>query len=173
MALLTSCAKYLRICFSPIPFNVHAVAPALALVIFEGGGLDKENGHKTPAFLPEPYVTVRPEYVVRTVKPRNSTPKTEKTACYSVRMRKKAASKPVESDNAAKAAAPDGYLVKAQLARMIQKDERTVERYMRLGIVPYIKLGKGRRATVLFSWPDVKEHLVKCFGVTPRSALAR
>ena len=97
------------------------------------------------------------------------TPETEKTGCYSVRMTTKAASKPVETENTAKAVALEGYLVKAQIARLIQKDERTVERYMREGIVPYIKLGKGRRATVLFSWPDVQEHFVKRFGVSGAS----
>jgi hypothetical protein len=34
---------------------------------------------------------------------------------------------------------------------------------MRQGILPYIKIGRGRRATVLFSWPIVEQHLTAKF----------
>lgn len=59
----------------------------------------------------------------------------------------------------------DGYIVKAELAARLRNTPRTVERWMRLGIIPYIKIGKGRRATVLFRWPDVEARLKTKFGV--------
>jgi hypothetical protein len=59
----------------------------------------------------------------------------------------------------------DGYMVKSELATRLRNTPRTVERWMRLGIIPYIKIGKGRRATVLFRWPDVEARLKAKFGV--------
>jgi len=45
------------------------------------------------------------------------------------------------------------------------KTARTVEQWMRRGIIPYLKIGKGRRATVLFKWPDIESHLKANYGV--------
>ena len=109
-----------------------------------------------------------PTYGYHAVKTRKATQNTEKPVCYSVRMTTKAATKLVEADRAATAgspALPGGYQTKSQIARQIQKTERTVERWMREGIIPYLKIGKGKRATVLFNWPDVQEHFAKRFSV--------
>jgi len=59
---------------------------------------------------------------------------------------------------------PDSYLVKREVAARLRKEPRTIERWMRQGILPYRKLGKGRRATVLFSWPEVEATLKARFG---------
>ena len=59
---------------------------------------------------------------------------------------------------------PDAYLVKREIAARLRKEPRTIERWMRQGILPYRKLGKGRRATVLFSWPEVETALKSRFG---------
>jgi hypothetical protein len=32
-------------------------------------------------------------------------------------------------------------------------------------MIPYVKIGKGRRATVLFKWAEIEVHLKKYFGV--------
>jgi hypothetical protein len=55
--------------------------------------------------------------------------------------------------------APDGHLVKRDIAVRCQKHVRAIERWMDLKMIPYLKLGKGRRATVLFNWPDVQTAL--------------
>lgn len=65
--------------------------------------------------------------------------------------------------------APDGYLLKNEVAARLRKTPRTVELWMRDGIIPFIKLGKGKRATVLFSWPQVQAHLAQKFGVCGRA----
>ena len=61
--------------------------------------------------------------------------------------------------------APNGYLLKKEVAFRLRKKPRTIERWMRLGIIPFIKIGKGKRATVLFSWPDIEDRLLSRFGV--------
>jgi predicted site-specific integrase-resolvase len=59
----------------------------------------------------------------------------------------------------------DGYLLKSEVAERCRKKPRTIERWMRTGIIPYIKLGKGRRATVLFKWAEVEKSLQRAFGI--------
>ena len=58
----------------------------------------------------------------------------------------------------------EGYQTKAQVAKLLQKTERTVEVWMKAGIIPHIKLGRGKRATVLFRWPDIQAHFAARFG---------
>jgi hypothetical protein len=60
---------------------------------------------------------------------------------------------------------PEGYLTKPEVAARLRKEPRTVERWMKLGIIPYLKLGNGKRATVLFRWPDIESALQARFGV--------
>ena len=62
-------------------------------------------------------------------------------------------------------AAPEGYILKPEVAHRMSKTTRTIERWMREGILPFIKIGKGRRATVLFVWSDIQERLNTRFGV--------
>jgi excisionase family DNA binding protein len=57
------------------------------------------------------------------------------------------------------------YLKKSEVAARLRKQPRTIERWMREGIIPFLKIGKGRRATVLFKWPDVESSLKARFGV--------
>ena len=59
----------------------------------------------------------------------------------------------------------DSYLTKAEVSARLRKTPRTVERWMRQGIVPYAKIGRGKRATVLFRWPDIERHIQARFGV--------
>jgi len=59
----------------------------------------------------------------------------------------------------------DGFISKTEVARRLGKTARTVEQWMRRGIIPYLKIGKGRRATVLFKWPDIEAHLKANYGV--------
>ena len=74
------------------------------------------------------------------------------------------ATKPTPS--AALPAAPviDGYLLKREVAERLRKQPRTIERWMSLGILPFIKCGEGRRAAVLFKWPDVEAALLANYG---------
>ena len=59
----------------------------------------------------------------------------------------------------------DGFISKKEVARRLGKTARTVEQWMRRGIIPYLKIGKGRRATVLFKWTDIEAHLKTYYGV--------
>jgi excisionase family DNA binding protein len=61
--------------------------------------------------------------------------------------------------------AGERYLSKMEVAARLGMTARTVEHWMRRGIIPYVKIGKGRRATVLFKWAEIETHLRKCFGV--------
>lgn len=59
----------------------------------------------------------------------------------------------------------EGFISKADVAARLGKTARTVEQWMRRGVIPYIKIGKGRRATVLFKWADIEDHLKANYGV--------
>ena len=57
------------------------------------------------------------------------------------------------------------FISKIEVAARLGKTVRTVEQWMRQGIIPHITIGKGRRATVLFKWADIESHLKANFGV--------
>jgi hypothetical protein len=59
----------------------------------------------------------------------------------------------------------DYFISKADVAARLGKTARTVELWMQRGIIPYIKIGRGRRATVLFKWVDIEAHLKINYGV--------
>jgi len=59
----------------------------------------------------------------------------------------------------------EGFITKKEIARRLKREPRTIERWMRDQILPFIKIGKGRRGAVLFSWPVVQHHLATRFGV--------
>jgi hypothetical protein len=63
------------------------------------------------------------------------------------------------------AASADCFISKTDVAMRLGKTARTVEQWMLRGVIPYIKIGKGRRATVLFKWADIETHLKSNFGV--------
>ena len=72
--------------------------------------------------------------------------------------------KPTElTQNAEPLTGADGYLTKRELAARLRMKPRTVERWMKHGYIPYIKLGDARRNTVLFKWADVDAHLNERF----------
>jgi len=87
-----------------------------------------------------------------------------------IRKTKKMTTTPLSQPAAAQAAVriqnlADGFISKTEVARRLGKTARTVEQWMRRGIIPYLKIGKGRRATVLFKWPDIEAHLKANYGV--------
>ena len=61
---------------------------------------------------------------------------------------------------------PEGerYLSKLEVAARFGMTARTIEHWMARGVIPHFKIGKGRRATVLFKWTDIEEHLKTNFG---------
>lgn len=59
----------------------------------------------------------------------------------------------------------DCFISKTDVAVRLGKTPRTIEHWMRQGVIPHIKIGKGRRATVLFKWADIEAHLKANFGV--------
>jgi len=58
----------------------------------------------------------------------------------------------------------EAYIDKPEVARRLGKTVRTVDTYMRKGIVPFYKLGR----TVAFKWSDVDEHLKANYRVCLR-----
>ena len=62
-----------------------------------------------------------------------------------------------------------GYLTKAEIAPLLHIETCTLERWMKRGAVPYLKIGRGRRASVLFNWPAVQAHLESEFGIGGRA----
>ena len=53
------------------------------------------------------------------------------------------------------AIASDGFLDKTELAQRLRRTPRTVEKWMRCGRLPYLKIGRS----VLFDWGAVQKHL--------------
>ncbi|MGA9776768.1 MAG: helix-turn-helix domain-containing protein [Verrucomicrobiia bacterium] len=60
--------------------------------------------------------------------------------------------------------AADNYISKAEVAARLGMTARTIEHWMQRGIIPYLKIGRGRRATVLFKWAEIEAHLKANFG---------
>ena len=60
--------------------------------------------------------------------------------------------------------ASERYLSKMEVAARLGMTARTIEHWMARGIIPYLKIGRGRRATVLFKWADIEAHLKSNFG---------
>jgi excisionase family DNA binding protein len=56
---------------------------------------------------------------------------------------------------------PEGYITKEEVARRLKKAVRTIENWQRKGLLPFVKMERS----VLFSWPDVVEHLQRNFRV--------
>jgi hypothetical protein len=87
-----------------------------------------------------------------------------KTTQRTKRKTNPSAAKPPPSVVTTAAPVIDGFLLKREVAARIRKKTRTVERWMALGILPFIKVGKGRRAAVLFKWADVEAALLANYG---------
>jgi excisionase family DNA binding protein len=64
-----------------------------------------------------------------------------------------------------KTASSENYISKTEVAVRLGMTARTIEHWMQRGILPYLKIGQGRRATVLFKWADIEAHLKANYGV--------
>ena len=60
-------------------------------------------------------------------------------------------------------ASADCFIDKAELAIRLKMTPRTITNWMQRGFVPYVKIGDGKRARVLFRWNDVAAHLNERF----------
>jgi excisionase family DNA binding protein len=61
------------------------------------------------------------------------------------------------TSTAAPAQPGDEFLSKLEIAKRLKKEPRTIDNWMKRGILPYYKLGR----TVAFKWGDVMTHLDK------------
>lgn len=61
---------------------------------------------------------------------------------------------------------PEGYITKAEVARRLQKKLRTIDNWMKRGILPYYKMGRS----VSFKWSDVQTHLQSHYRVCRRNS---
>ena len=62
-------------------------------------------------------------------------------------------------------ATPEGFIGKPEVARRLGKTLRTVDNWMKRGILPYYKIGRS----VEFKWSDVESHLTKTCRVALRT----
>ena len=51
---------------------------------------------------------------------------------------------------------PEGFIRKREVALRVGKTVRTVDAWMRSGVLPYFKIGRS----VLFRWSDVEKHII-------------
>jgi len=56
---------------------------------------------------------------------------------------------------------PEGFINKSEVARRLGKTTRTVDEWMRRGILPYYKPDRS----VLFRWSDIKANIIEKFRV--------
>ena len=61
-------------------------------------------------------------------------------------------------------AAAEPYITKNETARRLGKTLRTVDNWMRRGLLPYYKIGR----TVVFKWSDVEASLAQSCRVVRR-----
>lgn len=62
----------------------------------------------------------------------------------------------------------NGYISKAEMAQRLSRTGRTVEKWMRAGRLPFLKIGRS----VLFHWPTVEKHLNERYQVLRREVRA-
>ena len=60
----------------------------------------------------------------------------------------------------------DGFIGKPEVARRLNKTIRTVDNWMKRGLLPYYKIGRS----VAFKWSDVETHLIANCRVSRRGA---
>ncbi len=54
-------------------------------------------------------------------------------------------------------ALPEGFISKPEVAKRLNKTLRTVDNWMKRGLLPYFKIGRS----VAFKWSDVETHLAQ------------
>jgi hypothetical protein len=59
----------------------------------------------------------------------------------------------------------EGFVDIRTVASRLQKTPRSVQNYCRLGMIPFVRLGRS----VLFSWPAVQQHIEQHFTVKARN----
>ena len=59
------------------------------------------------------------------------------------------------ASNSAPVSVPEVYIKKSEVARRLQKQVRTVDNWMKRGLLPYYKIGR----TVCFKWSEVEARL--------------
>jgi excisionase family DNA binding protein len=67
-------------------------------------------------------------------------------------------------NDAAKTAAGEPFIDKAETARRLGKQTRTMDDWMKRGIIPFYKIGHS----VAFRWSEVQEHLARTCKVSRR-----
>ena len=66
-----------------------------------------------------------------------------------------ASERQLPSATPARQLSPDALITKPELAARLQKSFRTIERWQKSGLLPYVKCGR----TVYYNWIDVQTHL--------------
>ena len=59
----------------------------------------------------------------------------------------------------------DKFLEKPEVCALLGITTRTVDNYMKRGILPYIKFGSAKQAQVRFKLSDIEAHLNQSFRV--------
>ena len=63
-------------------------------------------------------------------------------------------------------ALPEGFITKVEVAKRLNKTLRTVDNWMKRGLLPYFKIGRS----VSFRWSDVEAHLAQNCRVCKRGS---
>ena len=61
---------------------------------------------------------------------------------------------------------PEEFIGKPEVARRLNKTIRSVDNWMKRGLLPYYKIGRS----VSFKWSDVENHLAQTCRVSRRGA---
>ena len=61
--------------------------------------------------------------------------------------------------------APEPYIDKVEVARRLGREVRTIDNWMRRGMIPYFKIGRS----VNFKWSDVDAHMQANFRICRRT----
>ncbi len=69
---------------------------------------------------------------------------------------------PAESQS--KASRTEEWLTRREVAARLKKTSRTIDSYIRRGLLPAIKIGRS----ILLRWSDVEKHLIKRFRIIPK-----
>jgi excisionase family DNA binding protein len=61
----------------------------------------------------------------------------------------------MNADTNQPSALPEDFITKVEVAKRLNKTLRTVDNWMKRGLLPYFKIGRS----VAFKWSDVETHL--------------
>ncbi len=59
--------------------------------------------------------------------------------------------------------AGEGFITKDEVARLLRRSERTIEKWQRRGVIPFYRVGRS----VFFKWSEIEARMEEKFRVAP------